>query len=217
MHAATSPADRLLNLATRARWRDWLAHVADTPRRDSWPHTWLGVGRGVVGALIISCAFVRPDPVAAQVLWRGLNLGATPKTVSRAFPDAKRPPLTVTLADGETDDLVTNAFFVDDRFMEVRFFFREGGLTAVMLSPASIDVAHPAHNLQAATTMAGRLTSQYGPPFDCGDKSYAQVALYECKWLAKPIVIRLWYLDVLGEAPSLRVVFRKADDAAYDF
>ena len=151
------------------------------------------------------------------MLWRGLNLGATPKTVSRAFPDAKRPPLTVTLADGETDDLVTNAFFVDDRFMEVRFFFREGGLTAVMLSPASIDPAHPAHNLQAATAMATRLTARYGAPFDCGDKSFAQVALYECKWLAKPIVIRLWYLDVLGEAPSLRVVFRKADDAAYDF
>jgi hypothetical protein len=151
------------------------------------------------------------------VLWRGLNLGATPKTVGRAFPDAKRPPLTVTLADGETDDLVTNAFFVDDRFMEVRFFFREGGLTAVMLSPASIEPAHPVENLQAATAMAGRLTARYGAPFDCGDKSYAQVALYECKWLAKPIVIRLWYLDVLGEAPSLRVVFRKADDAAYDF
>jgi hypothetical protein len=206
MHAATSPAERLLNLATCAYWRDWLGR-----------HAWLGAGRGLIGALIIACAFVRPDPVAAQVLWRGLNLGATPKTVSRAFPDAKQPPVITILADGETDDLVTNAFFVDDRFMEVRFFFREGGLTAVMLSPASIDVAHPAHNLQAPTTMAGRLTSQYGPPFDCGDKSYAQVALYECKWLAKPIVIRLWYLDVLGEAPSLRVVFRKADDAAYDF
>jgi hypothetical protein len=206
MHAATSPAERLLNLATCALWRD-------SPRRHARP----GAGRGLIGALIIACAFVRPDPVAAQVLWRGLNLGATPKTVSRAFPDAKQPPVTVTLADGETDDLVTNAFFVDDRFMEVRFFFREGGLTAVMLSPASIDPAHPARNLQAATAMAGRLTGQYGAPFDCGDKSYAQVALYECKWLAKPIVIRLWYLDVLGEAPSLRVVFRKADDAAYDF
>jgi hypothetical protein len=217
MHAATSPAARLLNLATCAHWRDWLADVADTARRDSWAHAWLGAGRGVISALIISCAFVRPDPVAAQVLWRGLNLGATPKTVGRAFPDAKLPPVTVTLADGETDDLVTNAFFVDDRFMEVRFFFREGGLTAVMLSPASIDPAHPTRNLQAATAMADRLTAGYGAPFDCGDKSYAQVDLYECKWLAKPIVIRLWYLDVLGQAPSLRVVFRKADDAAYDF
>src|ERR1700733_334690 len=158
MHAATSPAESLVKLATRPYCGDWLAQVAHPVRRDSWPHawrgTWKGWGRGVVGALIISCAFVRPDPVAAQVLWRGLNLGATPKTVSRAFPDAKRPPLTVTLADGETDDLVTNAFFVDDRFMEVRFFFREGGLTAVMLSPASIDVAHPAHNLQAAPATA---------------------------------------------------------------
>jgi len=151
------------------------------------------------------------------VLWRGLNLGASQKTVSEAFPDAKPPPLTVTLADGETDDLVTNAFFVDDRFMEVRFFFREGGLTSVMLSPASIEPARPTHNLRDARTMADRLTARYGAPFDCGDKSYAHVDLYECKWLAKPIVIRLWYLDVLGQAPSLRVVFRKADDAAYDF
>jgi hypothetical protein len=170
-----------------------------------------------VFALIVICAFVRPDHVAAQELWRGLNLGASPKTVIRVFPDAKRPPLTVTLADGETDQLVTNAFFVDDRFMEVRFFFREGGLTAVMLSPASMDPSRPARNLRAATAMADRLTARYGAPFDCGDKSYAQVDLYECKWLAKPIVIRLWYLDVLGQRPSLRVVFRKADDAAYDF
>jgi hypothetical protein len=176
-----------------------------------------GSGRGVVCALIISCALVRPDPVAAQVLWRGLNLGASPKTVSQAFPEARQPPVSVTLADGETDQLVTNSFFVDDRFMEVRFFFREGGLTAVMLSPAAIDPSHPALNLRAATAMAAQLTDQYGAPFDCGDKSFARVALYECKWLAKPIVVRLWYLDVLGQAPSLRVVFRKADDAAYDF
>ena len=217
MHAATSPAERLLNLATRTHSRDWLADVADTARRGPWPHAWLCAGRGVVCALIISCAFVRPDPVAAQVLWRGLNLGASPKTVSHAFPDARQPPITITLADGETDDLVTHAFFVDDRFMEVRFFFREGGLTAVMLSPASIEPAHGEQNLLAATAMADRLTARYGAPFDCGDKSYAHVDLYECKWLAKPIVIRLWYLDVLGEAPSLRVVFRKADDTAYDF
>jgi hypothetical protein len=213
MHAATSPANVLVKPATCAHWSDRLAHVVDTIRCGSWRHAW----RGAAFALIVICAFVRPDHVAAQELWRGLNLGASPKTVSRAFPDAKRPPVTVTLADGETDQLVTNAFFVDDRFMEVRFFFREGGLTAVMLSPASMDPSRPARNLRAATAMADRLTARYGAPFDCGDKSYAQVDLYECKWLAKPIVIRLWYLDVLGQQPSLRVVFRKADDAAYDF
>ena len=151
------------------------------------------------------------------MLWRGLNLGASPKTVTQAFPDAKPPPVTITLADGSSDQLVTNSFFAGDRFLEVRFFFREGGLTAVMLTPAAIDPSHPVLNLRAATAMAGRLTEQYGQPFDCGDKSFARVDLYECKWLAGPIVIRLWYLDVLGQAPSLRVVFRKADDAAYDF
>jgi hypothetical protein len=151
------------------------------------------------------------------VLWRGLNLGASPKTVSQAFPEARAPAVPVTLADGSSDKLVTNSFFLDDRFMEAKFFFREGGLTAVMLSPPAIDASHPTLNLRAASAMASQLTAQYGAPFDCGDKSFAQVGLYECKWLAKPIVVRLWYLDVLGQSPSLRVVFRKADDAAYDF
>jgi hypothetical protein len=220
MHVATSPAERLFNLATRAH-RGWLADVAGAFRRDSWPHAPRGErqgwGRGVVCALIIACAFVRPDPVAAQVLWRGLNLGASPKTVSQAFPDAQPPAASVTLADGETDQLVTHSFFVADRFMEVRFFFREGGLTAVMLTPAAIDPSRPVLNIRAASAMAAQLTQQYGQPFDCGDKSFARVDLYECKWLAKPIVIRLWYLDALGQSPSLRIVFRKADDAAYDF
>jgi hypothetical protein len=52
-----------------------------------------------------------------------------------------------------------------------------------------------------------RFPDRYGAAFDVG----------ECKWLAKPIVIRLWYLYVLGETPSLHVVFRKAGDDAYDF
>jgi hypothetical protein len=165
----------------------------------------------------MACAFAYPDRVAAQELWRGLDLGASPKSVRQAFPDATQPLSIVTLADGETDDLVTHGLFLGDRLMEVRFFFREGGLTTVQLAPVAIDPGRPADNLQFARTLAGRLTTRYGQPFDCGDKSYAGVDLYECKWLAKPIVVRLWYLDAQGQAPSLRIVFRKADDAAYDF
>jgi hypothetical protein len=138
------------------------------------------------------------------------------KTVREAFPAATRPLSVTTLADGETDDLVTNDFFLDDRFLQVRFFFLEGALTAVMFSPAAPD-GQPAVNRGAAERLAEKLTDRYGQPFDCGDKSAAGVDLYECKWLAKPLVVRLWYEDVLGEAPSLRVVIRKADDAAYDF
>ena len=112
------------------------------------------------------------------------------------------------LADGETDDLVTNAFFKGDRFMDVEVLLGEGGLTAVMLPPPAIEPSRA--NLSAAETIAGRLTARYGAPFDCGDKSYARVGLYACKWLAAPIAIRLWHLDAMGQSPTLRVVFRKA-------
>lgn len=211
MPAVASPDNALIKLATGVRPVAWVADVLSAFRRGSSPQAW----RAAVCAIVICCVFACPDRVAAQALWRGLNLGASPNTVRQAFPAARPPAVLETLADGETDELVTNAFFEGDRFMEIRFFFREGGLTAVMASPAAIDPSRP--NLRAAEALAGRLTARYGAPFDCGDKSYARVGLYECKWLAAPIVIRLWYLDVLGQSPSLRVVFRKADDAAYDF
>jgi hypothetical protein len=204
MLAASKMVERFVKLATRVR-----CNAAPPSRAAS------GLRRIALCALI-ALVFAFPDGAAAQELWRGLELGASVKTVSEAFPAATRPLSVTTLADGETDDLVTNDFFLDDRFLQVRFFFREGALTAVMFSPATPQ-GQPVANLGAAERLTSELTTQYGQPFDCGDKSYAGVALYECKWLAKPLVVRLWYQDVLGEAPSLRVVIRKADDAAYDF
>ena len=178
------------------------------------PRKW----RHNIGALIV-CAFAlaRPQYAVAQELWRGLDLGATPKSVLKAFPDASRPLSITTLADGETDDLVTHALFFGGRLMEVRFFFRDGSLSTVQLMPASIQAARTAQNLRLAHTLADDLTARYGSPFTCGDRSYAAVALFECKWLAKPTVIRLWYMDIAGQAPALRIAFRKVDDAAYDF
>jgi hypothetical protein len=175
-------------------------------------HPW----RGALFALI-ACAFACPDRVTAQELWRGLELGASPKDVREVIPDATQPLSPVTLADGETDDLATHGIFYGDRLMEVRFFFRDGGLSSVQLTPDRVKPADRTANLAFAHALTDQLTSRYGVPFDCGDRSYADVGLYECKWLAKPIVIRLWYLDAEGQAPSIRIAFRKADDAAYDF
>jgi len=206
MLAASKIVERFVKPATRVR-RNAAPFPQAAPR--------LRLRRGAICTLI-AWVLAFPDSAAAQALWRGLELGASVKTVHAAFPAATRPLSITTLADGETDDLVTNDFFVDDRFLQVRFFFREGGLTAVMFAPAA-PAGQPVANLGAAESLAGALTARYGRPFDCGDKSYAGVGLYECKWLAKPLVVRLWYEDVLGQAPSLRVVIRKADDAAYDF
>jgi hypothetical protein len=206
MPAASKMVERFVKPATRVR-----CNAASLSRAASR----LRLRRGALCALI-ALVFAFPNGAAAQELWRGLELGASVKTVSQAFPAATRPLSVTTLADGETDDLVTNDFFLDDRFLQVRFFFREGGLTAVMFSPPTPQ-GQPVANLGAAERLTGELTTRYGQPFDCGDKSYAGVGLYECKWLAKPLVVRLWYEDVLGEASSLRIVIRKADDAAYDF
>ncbi len=150
-------------------------------------------------------------------MWRGLDVGASLNSVRQAFPDATQPLSVTTLADGETDDLTTHGLFLGDRLMDVRFFFRDGGLTSVQLSPVAVAVQKQTANLSLARDLAGRLTARYGAPFDCGDKSYAGLGLYSCKWLEGPIIIRLWYLDAQGQASTLRIAFRKADDAAYDF
>jgi hypothetical protein len=149
-------------------------------------------------------------------LWRGVAIGASVNTVRQAFPDAAEPLTITTLADGETDDLTTHEFLLGDRLLDVRFFFRDGGLTSVQLRPASPSGTSSA-TLGLAKYFSALLNARYGSPFDCGDNSYAGVVLYRCKWLNGPIIIRLWCLDADGQPPSLRVVLRKADDAAYDF
>jgi len=172
--------------------------------------------RGAACALIaFAFAFALTNRAAAQELWRGLPLGASVNSVRQAFPDAAPPSAVATLADGETDDLVTHGLFFDDRLMEVRFFFRDGLLTALQLTPATLGRSR--EDLSFARDMSARLTARYGRAFDCGDQSDADVGLYECKWLDGPIIVRLSYLDVEGQAPSLQITYRKADDAAYDF
>ncbi|HEY1425063.1 MAG TPA: hypothetical protein VGF50_00195 [Caulobacteraceae bacterium] len=171
---------------------------------------------GAVCALM-ACVFVFPGRAPAQSLWRGLEVGASVNRVRQSFPDATQPLSVTTLADGETDDLTTHGLFLGDRLMEVRFFFRDNALTSVQLAPVAIGAQTRVQNLQLASDLAGRLSARYGAPFDCGDKSYADVDTYACKWLQGPIIVRLWYLDAHGQAPTLRIAFRKADDAAYDF
>jgi hypothetical protein len=146
-------------------------------------------------------------------LWRGLEVGASVKSVQQAFPAATQPLSVTTLADGETDDLTTHGLFLGDRLMEVRFFFRDNALTSVQLLP----VATQTQNLKLARELADRLSARHGEPFDCGDHSYGGVGLYACKWLEGPVLIRLWYIDAHGEATNLRIAFRTVGDAAYDF
>ena len=118
----------------------------------------LRLRRGALCALV-ALVFAFPNGAAAQELWRGLELGASVKTVRQAFPAATRPLSVTTLADGETDDLVTNDFFLDDRFLQVRFFFREGGLTAVMFSPP-----HGNTRTKTGTPFSNEINSEYFCP-----------------------------------------------------
>ena len=202
------------------------SHLAVPPQR--FAPSWITVfarrfglrggapARRGAGYALIAWVFAYPTCAPGQELWRGLEVGASLKSVRQAFPDATQPLSVTTLADGETDDLTTHALSLGDRLVEARFFFRDGGLTSVQLVPVARR-ADPAATLQMAKRFSALLSERYGSPFDCGDNSYAGVGLYRCKWLSGPIIIRLWYLDAAGESPSLRVAFRKADDAAYDF
>ncbi len=135
----------------------------------------------------------------------------------KTFPDAAPPRTLVTLTGGETDDLVAKGLSFAQRSVEARFFFRDGALTTIQLAPVDLSPAQTRGNLQLAHHMSEALDQEYGAPFDCDDKSFAGVAMFDCKWFKAPVIVRLWYIDVSGQAPDLRIVFRRADDPSYDF
>jgi hypothetical protein len=171
---------------------------------------WIGLG---VLAMVLAGA----GAASAQELWRGARLGMSPAEVRGLFADAAPPPAVITLMGGETDDLVLKGVRLGGVNMTARFFFRDGLLTTVQLAPARRLLTRPEDNMRLAQDLRAELGQEFGAPFECGDKSYAGVAMFNCKWLKGPIVVRLWYMDVMGQSPNLRIGFRKADDPSYDY
>ena len=156
------------------------------------------------------------DPITGLDLWRGAKVGMDVTAVRRAFPAAVPPATPTILTGGEIDRLQLSAVDLDGRRAVAHFFFKEGGLVSVELTLPGLKPGESAANARDMARLAEHLTGTYGDAYDCGDRSESDITAYGCKWLRKPLSIRLWYMDVAGQAPLFYLAFRQADDPGYD-
>lgn len=158
------------------------------------------------------------DPIRGLPLWEGAKIGMTPADIRQLFPAARVPADPVALTGGEIEKLELPGLTLAGRPAAAQFFFRGQELVTVQLALAGLKPNATGANIALVKTIAGQLTRDYpaGAAYDCGDRSLGDVAIYECKWLVKPISIRLMYQDVAGQAPEVRIAYRQSTDPSYD-
>jgi hypothetical protein len=156
------------------------------------------------------------DPIRGLDLWRGAKIGMSLSDVQARFPSARTPADPVTLTGGETDALELADTTLAGRPATARFYFKDAELVSVQLTLAALPVGRSADNMAMARAVAADLDRTYGEPYDCGDRSFSQIAAYGCKWLQKPLAVRLWYMDTAGQQPLFYVAYRQADDPGYN-
>lgn len=153
--------------------------------------------------------------VHAAALWAGAREGMSPADVRRVCSGAAAPAKPLVLSGGEVERLSLRDPTGGPSPAVVHFFFNGARLASVQLRP-EIDGVAPASPQRAFEAWSSALTRRYGVGYDCGDKSFSDVAIYECKWLSGNVSIRFWYADVAGQAPLQYVSFRPASAPGFD-
>lgn len=187
----------------------------------------LGVAAALAGALLGPAAAQPPlqrtprpptvaDPIRGLDLWRGAKVGMRVDQVRALFPAATPPPVPSTLTGGEVDRLQLAGVRLAGQVAVAHFFFKDAELVSVELSLPGLRPAASAANVETVRSVAAAFTARYGQAYDCGDRSFGDVTAYECKWLDKPLSIRLWYMDTAGQAPLFYLAYRQADDPGYN-
>ena len=161
-----------------------------------------------------------PPSVADQTppvdLWHGAEVGMNVAQVERLFPSAAPPQVATLLTGGETDLLELHGVDLNGHVAVAHFYFRGGSLAAVNVNLTDLKPSVSAQNVNDMHRIASDLTASYGAEYDCGDKSESSITAYGCKWLQGPLSIRLWYMDVAGQAPLFYLAYRPAADPGYD-
>ena len=156
------------------------------------------------------------DPLRGLDLWRGAKVGMSAAEVLRQFPGVVRSAEPTILTGGQTDLLQLPNLDLEGHPSTAHFYFAGPELVAVELTASDLRPGAPQQNLAVARGIAAAYATRYGPGYDCGPKGLGDVNTYECKWLKGRLAIRLWYMDVAGQAPLFYVAYRQADDPSYD-
>lgn len=170
--------------------------------------------RSLAATLLASVLLTSAGAARAQALWGGAEVGMSVDQVRRLYPHASATPGRET--DPVPEVLQAPAPPLGGKPTTARFLFRAGGLIAVQLEPR-VGAGNTQANVEIAKRLAQDYTVRLGQAYDCGDFGSSNIAEYQCKWLNGEVAVRLWYLDVAGQAPVLRLRFRRADDPSLGF
>jgi hypothetical protein len=150
---------------------------------------------------------VAPEKLGPE-LWRGARIGMTSPDVAKLFP-AARPSKGEVRADGTKSDLLLHVD-VAGAPASVQFYFKAGGLIAVIADRRDVQSGRTAENLQTAHAVVDQLTAQYGRPHRCTEQP--KVAALTCDWPMGQIKVLASYRDMGGALPTLSVTFRLLKD-----
>lgn len=158
----------------------------------------------LAGAVLVLLTALAAGPAAAaQVLWRGLEIGLTPAQVQAARPAARPsegPPL-----DGFGERLTESGISAAGHLWDARFYFRDEALTLVALTPAG---THEGSRYEAMFEDAVReLGERLGPPFSCAYGDFA--GKQECEWRADGRRVHVLLVTQLN-TPLLEITYASA-------
>jgi hypothetical protein len=146
---------------------------------------------------------VAPEQLGPE-LWRGARVGMAAPDVTKLFPEA-RPSKGEVRADLTKSGLLLHIPFAGAP-ATVQFYFKTGGLIAVIIDRRDVQSGQTAENLQIAHAIVDDLTAQYGPPHRCVEQP--QVTALTCDWVRGPIKVLASYRDMGGALPALSVTYR---------
>jgi len=146
-------------------------------------------------------------PIPKIELWRGAVLGMTLDQVKAVLPTGVSPIAPPALDDG-SQPLWELADQIYGRGGFVFFFFRNGGLTSVVVNLVGVKPHATVGNMDDARALETALSGYYGKPKLCLDSQARGLDQVDCRWEGHGLRIGLSYQDFGGRSPSMAIAIR---------
>jgi hypothetical protein len=150
---------------------------------------------------------VAAAPIPPIELWHGATLGMTLEQLKTLLPSGHSPNSPPTEDDG-SQPLWQMSDQVYGRDGDVSFYFRNGGLTSVLVDLSDVKPNATIGNMQDARALENAFSGYYGKPKLCFDSTARGLDQVDCRWEGHGIRIGLSYQDFGGASPRMAVAIR---------
>jgi hypothetical protein len=146
-------------------------------------------------------------PIPHIELWHGATLGMTLEQVKAALPDG-HGPIGPPAEDDGSQPLWQMADQVYGRDGFASFYFRNGGLTSVVVDLADVKPHATIGNMEDARALETAFSGYYGKPKLCFDSTAGGLDQVDCRWEGHGLRIGLSYQDFGGGSPHMAIAIR---------